>query len=136
MRGRRCNRGEQGPQQRTHIPWLPRCARRERPGTYATAKQCPAPAGTRGTRSPTLGCCMRVGDRWRTISIPTNSRHTSLATSPGYEDLKYYSGKNDYLPVFCFEGLITEFVEITYRFPSLRASFSSQEKTILIHFLI
>ena len=24
--------------------------------------------------------------------------------------LVYYSGKNDYLPVFCFEGLITEFV--------------------------
>ena len=56
---------------------------------------------------------------------------------------------------FCSEGLITEFVEITYRFPSLRASFSSQVKkclkpvlfpacavfesgknTILIHFLI
>ena len=42
----------------------------------------------------------------------------------------YYSGKNDYLPVFCFEGLITEFVEITYRFPSLRASFSSQVKNV------
>ena len=25
----------------------------------------------------------------------------------------YSAGKNDYLPVFCFEGLITEFVEIT-----------------------
>ena len=42
----------------------------------------------------------------------------------------YYAGKKDYLPVFCFEGLITEFVEITYRFPSLRASFSSQVKNV------
>ena len=42
----------------------------------------------------------------------------------------YYSGKNDYLPVFCFEGLINEFVEITCRFPSLRASFSSQVKNV------
>ena len=42
----------------------------------------------------------------------------------------YYSDKNDYLPVFCFEGLIIEFVEITYRFPSLRASFSSQVKNV------
>ena len=25
------------------------------------------------------------------------------------EDSKYYAGQNDYLPVFCFEGLITEF---------------------------
>ena len=42
--------------------------------------------------------------------------------------MKYYSGKNVYLPVFCFEGLITEFPKFTYRFPSLRASFSSQVK--------
>ena len=32
---------------------------------------------------------------------------------------------------FCFEGLIIEFVEITYRFPSLMASFSSQVKKCL-----
>ena len=42
--------------------------------------------------------------------------------------LIYYSGKNVYLPVFCFEGLISEFPKFTYRFPSLRASFSSQVK--------
>ena len=41
---------------------------------------------------------------------------------------RYHAGKNVYLPVFCFEGLITEFPKITYRFPSLRASFSSQVK--------
>ena len=44
--------------------------------------------------------------------------------------LKYYAGKNVYLPVFCFEGLITEFPKITYRFPSQRASFSSQVKNV------
>ena len=44
------------------------------------------------------------------------------------QGLTYHAGQNDYLLVFCFEGLITEFVEITYRFPSLRASFSSQVK--------
>ena len=43
----------------------------------------------------------------------------------------YYSSKNVYLPVFCFEGLITEFPKFTYRFPSLRASFSSQVKKCL-----
>ena len=66
----------------------------------------------------------------------------------------YHAGKNVYLPVFCFEGLISEFPKFTYRFPSLRASFSSQVKnvghriyswgavfqsgknTILFHFLI
>ena len=65
----------------------------------------------------------------------------------------YHAGQNDYLPVFCFEGLFLNLVEITYRFPSLRAPFSSQVKslkpvffcrgavfesgknTILIHFL-
>ena len=41
---------------------------------------------------------------------------------------QYYAGQNDYLPVFCFEGLFLNFVEITYRFPSLRAPFSSQVK--------
>ena len=40
----------------------------------------------------------------------------------------YCSGKNAYLPVFCFEGLISEFPKFTYRFPSLRVSFSSQVK--------
>ena len=40
----------------------------------------------------------------------------------------YCSGKNVYLPVFCFEGLISEFPKFTYRIPSLRASFSSQVK--------
>ena len=49
----------------------------------------------------------------------------------GFSAGQYYSGKNDYLPVFFFfEGLITEFVEITYRFPSLRASFSSQVRNV------
>ena len=40
----------------------------------------------------------------------------------------YHAGQNVYLPVFCFEGLISEFPKFTYRFPSLRASFSSQVK--------
>ena len=44
--------------------------------------------------------------------------------------LAYHAGKNVYLPVFCFEGLISEFPKITYRFPSLRASFSSQVKNV------
>ena len=67
---------------------------------------------------------------------------------------EFYSVQNVYLPVFCFEGLISEFPKFTYPFPSLRASFSSQVKkclkpvlfpagavfqsgknTILIHFL-
>ena len=42
--------------------------------------------------------------------------------------LGYCSGKNVYLPVFCFEGLISEFPKFTYRIPSPRASFSSQVK--------
>ena len=42
--------------------------------------------------------------------------------------LQYSAGQNVYLPVFCFEGLISEFPKFTYRFPSLRASFSSQVK--------
>ena len=41
---------------------------------------------------------------------------------------QYSAGQNVYLPVFCFEGLISEFPKFTYRFPSLRASFSSQVK--------
>ena len=40
----------------------------------------------------------------------------------------YHAGQNVYLPVFCFEGLISEFPKFTYRIPSLRASFSSQVK--------
>ena len=52
---------------------------------------------------------------------------------PGYCNYcwKYHAGKNVYLPVFCFEGLISEFPKFTYRFPSLRASFSSQVKKCL-----
>ena len=42
----------------------------------------------------------------------------------------YHAGQNDYLPVFCFEGLFLDFVEITYRFPSLKAPFSSQVKNV------
>ena len=41
---------------------------------------------------------------------------------------QYHAGQNAYLPVFCFEGLISEFPKFTYRIPSLRASFSSQVK--------
>ena len=44
------------------------------------------------------------------------------------QPFQYSAGQNVYLPVFCFEGLISEFPKFTYRFPSLRASFSSQVK--------
>ena len=43
-------------------------------------------------------------------------------------DVWYSAGQNVYLPVFCFEGLISEFPKFTYRIPSPRASFSSQVK--------
>ena len=61
---------------------------------------------------------------------PANGIATRLLAERTVVSCRYHAGKNDYLPVFCFEGLITEFVEITHRFPSLRASFSSQVKNV------
>ena len=52
-----------------------------------------------------------------------------LIEAPGAGQMQnYHAGQNVYLPVFCFEGLISEFPKFTYRIPSLRASFSSQVK--------
>ena len=60
-------------------------------------------------------------------TILARTQVTSLRIFLWVFDL-YSAGQNVYLPVFCFEGLISEFPKFTYRFPSLRASFSSQVK--------
>ena len=57
---------------------------------------------------------------------PGVCRNRSISAAAQHGD--YSAGQNVYLPVFCFEGLISEFPKFTYRFPSLRASFSSQVK--------
>ena len=61
----------------------------------------------------------------------TDTADTVVSREPA--PAEYHAGKNVYLPVFCFEGLISEFPKFTYRFPSLRASFSSQVKKNVGH---
>ena len=83
----------------------------------------PAPV----TKTKDLSNEQRLAKLGFKISI-LERRSTKLNKNLNRLQKEYSAGQNVYLPVFCFEGLISEFPKFTYRFPSLRASFSSQVK--------
>ena len=100
MRGRRSNRGEQAPQQRTHILWLHLVApdggaqERTQPQNVVLIQR-----GTRGTSSPTRRCCSRVGDtggdRLRSDELRA---HVACHQPPVHEDPKQTANVNLNIP--------------------------------------